>query len=234
MSGMAPLQELLGSALSIGLKPDSVRYSRASFLFPKKQPPLYQCFEKETAFLQRCFPDLESTAHVLGDSSHGLQWHVFSASQTPRYSPASGAVACPALSSTSNNGRSNTMEVSSCTEDLECGTPDGGIEGGNRETAPEGDAKPEGGTCTLELCMTELDESAAQQFVRTDDFVSSGHTTAATGISSLVPSAKIDDYVFEPCGFALMSSALHCTCVYNKYLIVPSKSKLLIRQVFPE
>lgn len=43
----------------------------------------------------------------------------------------------------------------------------------------------------------------AAQFVRTPHFISAKHTTAASGISSLLPNAKIDDYVFEPCGYSM-------------------------------
>lgn len=53
---------------------------------------------------------------------------------------------------------------------------------------------------TMEVCMTDLQTAAAQQFVRTEEFVSSKHTTSATGIRELMPHAAVDDYVFEPCG----------------------------------
>lgn len=53
---------------------------------------------------------------------------------------------------------------------------------------------------TMEVCMTDLEPAAAQQFVRTDSFVSSKHTTNTTGIRALMAHGDIDDYVFEPCG----------------------------------
>ena len=43
----------------------------------------------------------------------------------------------------------------------------------------------------------------ASQFVRTSDFVSVKHTTAASGIGSLLGNAQIDDYIFEPCGYSM-------------------------------
>ena len=43
----------------------------------------------------------------------------------------------------------------------------------------------------------------ASQFVRTSDFVSAKHTTAASGIGSLLGNAQIDDYIFEPCGYSM-------------------------------
>lgn len=58
-------------------------------------------------------------------------------------------------------------------------------------------------TYTLEVCMTELCPAKAAQFVRSTDFVSAKHTTAASGIGSLLRGADIDDYVFEPCGYSM-------------------------------
>eukprot|EP01023_Acetabularia_acetabulum_P025069 TRINITY_DN24045_c0_g2_i7.p1 TRINITY_DN24045_c0_g2~~TRINITY_DN24045_c0_g2_i7.p1 ORF type:complete len:847 (+),score=166.78 TRINITY_DN24045_c0_g2_i7:301-2841(+) len=48
-----------------------------------------------------------------------------------------------------------------------------------------------------------LDEFAASQFFRGDNFVSAQDTTERTGIKDLVPNASIDDFVFEPCGYSM-------------------------------
>lgn len=58
-------------------------------------------------------------------------------------------------------------------------------------------------TYNLEICMTELDEGLAQQFFRTDAFVSAAQTTLSSGLGQLKPGADIDDYVFEPCGYSM-------------------------------
>jgi hypothetical protein len=63
-------------------------------------------------------------------------------------------------------------------------------------------------TYNVEVCMTELGAAAAQQFFRTDKFVSAAQTTADTGIVHLKPGALIDDYVFEPCGYRYLHAAL--------------------------
>eukprot|EP00232_Nephroselmis_pyriformis_P000766 CAMPEP_0182913570 /NCGR_PEP_ID=MMETSP0034_2-20130328/38109_1 /TAXON_ID=156128 /ORGANISM="Nephroselmis pyriformis, Strain CCMP717" /LENGTH=909 /DNA_ID=CAMNT_0025050297 /DNA_START=368 /DNA_END=3097 /DNA_ORIENTATION=+ len=68
----------------------------------------------------------------------------------------------------------------------------------------EGVAPPsEAPTYTLELCMTGLDETCAKHYFRGDDFVSSADTTRKSGIGALFPTAEIDDYVFEPCGYSM-------------------------------
>eukprot|EP00891_Asterochloris_glomerata_P002089 jgi/Astpho2/2089/e_gw1.00038.169.1_t len=72
-------------------------------------------------------------------------------------------------------------------------------------------------TCSLEICMTQLDAVKAQQFFRCSSYVSAEQTTEASGIRSLVPLAAIDDYVFEPCGYSMNSqegrtfSTIHIT-----------------------
>jgi len=58
-------------------------------------------------------------------------------------------------------------------------------------------------TFNLEICMTELGEEAALQFVRTEKFVSAEQTTRDSGILGIKPAALIDDYVFEPCGYSM-------------------------------
>lgn len=62
------------------------------------------------------------------------------------------------------------------------------------------DFKP---TYNLEICMTELSPEAAQQFFRTEKFVSASQTTKDSGIINLKPKALMDDYVFEPCGYSM-------------------------------
>lgn len=68
---------------------------------------------------------------------------------------------------------------------------------------PDTASVPSRATFNLEMCMTELCTEAAQQFVRSDKFVSSEQTTRNTGIVHLKPGALLDDYVFEPCGYSM-------------------------------
>lgn len=59
-------------------------------------------------------------------------------------------------------------------------------------------------TYNLEVCMTDLGETAAAQFFRNEHFISADRTTADSGISALKPGGTvIDDYVFEPCGYSM-------------------------------
>ena len=56
---------------------------------------------------------------------------------------------------------------------------------------------------SLEVCMTELCQEKAVQFFRGQHFISAQHTSTSSGIQALLPSANIDDYVFEPCGYSM-------------------------------
>lgn len=51
--------------------------------------------------------------------------------------------------------------------------------------------------------MTDLDVTKAQQFFRTDKFVSAAQVTSDSGIRALWRTADIDDYVFDPCGYSM-------------------------------
>lgn len=130
------------------MEPCRVKYSRASFLFPEKQPEPYQKFEDECELLQSIFemyPRMDAkSAYVLGDSLHHLQWHVF-------------------------------------------------VAGGSSGTPS---------SKTLEIAMTGLDTVKSSQFYK-ENSVSAAMTTMSSGISSIVPSHAIDDYIFEPCGYSM-------------------------------
>jgi Adenosylmethionine decarboxylase len=196
------VQDLLEHAAALGLRPQAAKYSRASFLFPEDQPPLYQSFDSEAAFLRSALGDLgkRGVARVLGDASCGLQWHVFTASAAQPCAGWSGSGGGQSSDSTCTSMLQPGMARdgdSTAASDMEGGTAldDAGACDGveQRESAAPA-------VQTLEVCMTELSRASASQFVRTEAFVSSAHTTEATGVRALAPSALIDDYLFEPCG----------------------------------
>ncbi|KAG7667506.1 hypothetical protein Ndes2526B_g07541 [Nannochloris sp. 'desiccata'] len=69
---------ITGLAAGLNLAPSRVKYSRASFLFPEKQPEPHHGFEHECNVLHEQFASLgSSSAYVLGDALNGLQWHVY-------------------------------------------------------------------------------------------------------------------------------------------------------------
>lgn len=65
-------------AAGVGMGPTRVKYTRASFLFPEKQPEPHHGFEHECNALHDLFSTLGScSAYVLGDALNDMQWHVF-------------------------------------------------------------------------------------------------------------------------------------------------------------
>ena len=219
------MQDLLTHAAALGLHPVAIKYSRASFLFPEGQPPLHQSFDSEVQFLRKALGPLgqHGTADVLGKACAGLQWHVFTARDTVGAAAditqnaqlATTASAAPTeeevqLDVSSDDDNYIAMSSGSGSSDAPDGDADTGSAHDSSGASDDGDSVAGSSSaervCTLEVCMTELDAAAAAQFVRDDTFVSSAHTTEATGIRALAPSALVDDYVFEPCGCALRRS----------------------------
>lgn len=77
---LAAVSRLLELAQSIGQHATRVKYSRASYLFPDKQPDDHKFFSDEAAFLDQHFGHMGlngGRAHILGDPLKGLQWHVY-------------------------------------------------------------------------------------------------------------------------------------------------------------
>ena len=84
------------------------------------------------------------------------------------------------------------------------------------ENAAAGAASSSSPTYTLEVCMMGLDPARAALFSRgsgagdgekesggNDNFVGAAAVTAASGLRALLPSALVDDFVFDPCGYSM-------------------------------
>ena len=75
------------------------------------------------------------------------------------------------------------------------------------DAAPRAGAEPlqqqQPPTLTLEICMTQLDSTAAGGFIFGDHVPAAATVTADTGIRDMFPKAIIDDFVFEPCGYSM-------------------------------
>lgn len=69
---------LLELAAELGLLPRRCKYSRASFLFPERQPSPHTNFDEETEFLRATFGSLgNECGYVLGCKFQPMQWHVY-------------------------------------------------------------------------------------------------------------------------------------------------------------
>ncbi|ERN07117.1 hypothetical protein AMTRI_Chr12g273700 [Amborella trichopoda] len=56
--------------------------------------------------------------------------------------------------------------------------------------------------CTLEMCMTGLDHKQASVFYKSD-INSASSMTRDSGIKDILPSFKINDFMFDPCGYSM-------------------------------
>ena len=54
-----------------------------------------------------------------------------------------------------------------------------------------------------QILMHDLDEKAAKKFYRGNTFAGPRATTKSTGVQALFPQAKLDDFVFDPCGYSV-------------------------------
>ncbi|KDD75116.1 adenosylmethionine decarboxylase, partial [Helicosporidium sp. ATCC 50920] len=181
--GTTRLLSCLGPLLALvegqGLRLRWLKFSRASYLFPERQPHPHSSFEAECELLDGVLDGRfsNSTRHVLGaeessqEGSGRLRWHVYVAGEAE--------------------------EEGSGSEEAVCSSSDEAV-----SSSPASDP-----IHTAEIIMTDLCGRAASSFFRGDDFVSAEHTTRASGVGGILPRASVDDYVFEPCGYS-MNAAL--------------------------
>ena len=175
----------LRETAKLGMAPRRVKYTRSTFLFPDEQP-MRGDFDRETAFLEEHFGAMApggGNAFVLGSKLRGVQWHVYVADDD-----SANKVAPAAPSSEGSECSTQEAEESA------------GEDGGPGHAPFRALVEP---TVSMEVCMTHLDTAHAKHFVRGDDFISSRHTTEASGIAGVFPDMDIDDYVFEPCGYSM-------------------------------
>lgn len=56
---------------------------------------------------------------------------------------------------------------------------------------------------TLEILMSELDQDAMKSFYKSDTLQNFEQASKISGISSIFPSAILDGFLFEPCGYSV-------------------------------
>eukprot|EP00475_Leptophrys_vorax_P043046 TRINITY_DN8162_c0_g2_i1.p2 TRINITY_DN8162_c0_g2~~TRINITY_DN8162_c0_g2_i1.p2 ORF type:complete len:926 (+),score=80.03 TRINITY_DN8162_c0_g2_i1:730-3507(+) len=64
-------------------------------------------------------------------------------------------------------------------------------------------AAPGGATVTVEVCMTELGHGATKYFFKGNGYGDAADVTAQSGIGDLMPHSRIDDFLFDPCGYSM-------------------------------
>eukprot|EP00005_Dracoamoeba_jomungandri_P012486 CAMPEP_0174275040 /NCGR_PEP_ID=MMETSP0439-20130205/59611_1 /TAXON_ID=0 /ORGANISM="Stereomyxa ramosa, Strain Chinc5" /LENGTH=350 /DNA_ID=CAMNT_0015367113 /DNA_START=66 /DNA_END=1118 /DNA_ORIENTATION=+ len=57
--------------------------------------------------------------------------------------------------------------------------------------------------CTLEILMSGLNKEKVAPFIKSEEIPTAKKATEVSGIGSLVPSATVDDFLFDPCGYSV-------------------------------
>ncbi|KAK1757161.1 S-adenosylmethionine decarboxylase [Echria macrotheca] len=180
----------------VAASPHRLFYSRKNFLFPEKQQGPHDSWRNEVEFLEKMFED--GSAYMVGSVNRD-HWHLYMTSTNPTLTPPQTPI--------SSNG-----DVPARSSKI----PTGIVQfGGVAE-----DSSDE----TLEILMMDLDPENAKQFYRdhaaalATDSVNALHpdeqghplgqvVSDACGLSdvypkSIFPDARIDAYLFQPCGFS--------------------------------
>ncbi|KAI9203369.1 adenosylmethionine decarboxylase [Polychytrium aggregatum] len=178
---------------------DTLFYSRKAFLFPEKQLWPHGRWGDEVAYLDDMFPaaEYETGGYVVG-KINGDHWCLYMATMLPR--EAACAAAEEEASETSSIEERHTPES--------CSSSDS-----------ENDDAPEEDEVTLEIMMTGLDPAKMKHFWRTpeeqqraqeiergecaNDYASEYRVYKDTGIQSIYPDAKVDHFLFDPCGYSI-------------------------------
>ena len=160
-------------------------YSRKSFLYPERQAFPHGKWSDEVTFLDAIFPcdAFDTSGYVVG-KLNGDHWCLYTC--------------CPGGMDNDGNKLEESSNVSS--DDDECDDCD---------------------DVTLEILMSDLDSEAMKHFWRTEaekqqatlpenlnvlkqQLKGAEHRVSTeTGIADIYPGSKVDDYVFDPCGYSL-------------------------------
>ncbi|KAJ3038471.1 spermidine resistance protein [Rhizophlyctis rosea] len=171
---------------------NAVFYSRKAFLYPEKQAWPHGRWSDEVGYLDKMFPNdtYETSGYVLGNIN-GDHWCLYMCTPLGAGLDLDGVELSD--TSSSRSGESSDGEGS----------------------APEDDEDED--DVTLEILMTNLDPEAMKPFWRTVHELRAAKEEGGervlkegaervyreTGISHIYPNAKVDHYLFDPCGYSL-------------------------------
>ncbi|CAO3629960.1 unnamed protein product [Cunninghamella blakesleeana] len=177
-----------------------VFYSRKAFMFPERQIEPHTSWENEVEFLDRYFDD--GAAYKIGKMA-GDHWHLYTTkpsddvlhhlNQFEKKRKRIGELHEETISS----GYSTPAQMDSDQEEEES------------KLSPFGIINPSHGyqDQTVEILMTKLNPKNMEKFYHQIEKSPSGiqggkYVDQITGIKHIYPSADIDSYLFEPCGYS--------------------------------
>ncbi|KAK7245751.1 hypothetical protein RIF29_40600 [Crotalaria pallida] len=180
----------------LGLTLSSCRYTRGSFIFPSSQPFPHTSFNDEVTYLEHTIPSnlCNRKASIMPSKSSSHSWHVFTA-----------------VADDMNNFGSEWMTLDSSSDDSYYAMSSNAVNTCksnyiNKNESPS--SLSSSSSCTIEICMTELDPILARNFFRPPGDGKTGGSagkemTELAGIDEINKEALICDFAFDPCGYSM-------------------------------
>ncbi|KAI8883799.1 adenosylmethionine decarboxylase [Backusella circina FSU 941] len=183
-------------------------YSRKSFMFPDRQPGPHRSWEEEVKYLDGHFDN--GASYVIGDTNVD-QWYLYLTSPDMSHHYENLTDMQQLVKETNGlswmNGNSWTkLSKSPLQEDEENEQADmmmrhhpGFYSSSNKVAYRQHDE-------TIEILMTRLDPEAMKAFYHKEGeesgLVGGVRVDQDTGLDQLYPEAKVDSFLFEPCGYS--------------------------------
>ncbi|KAI9305562.1 S-adenosylmethionine decarboxylase [Cunninghamella echinulata] len=189
-------------------------YSRKSFMFPEKQPDLHSSWDKEVQFLDTYFDN--GSSYIIGDTNKD-EWYLYlttpstfnkhmSAHQVYQQQQNYIQQKLSKLSTWNDKNDNNNSGDEEDGEELNevdyftCHlTP---LNGENRHQRLDYRQEDE----TIEILMTGLDPRAMEAFYQHNNeptgIEGGKRVDRQTGLDQIYPHAKVDSFLFEPCGYS--------------------------------
>ncbi|KAI7862233.1 S-adenosylmethionine decarboxylase [Spinellus fusiger] len=183
-------------------------YSRKSFNFPDKQPGPHRSWEEEVSYLDDHFDN--GAAYVIGNTKQD-EWYLYLTAPVERDHIEEASMDMDQLMSETNG--LSWMSSKTCTwkktSPPSLPPPSNSMDLVNRfnGTAPPFLPHRRMGTDeTIEILMTGLDRHAMRPFYQKDNepagLVGGLRVDRETGLDKIYPQAKVNSYLFEPCGYS--------------------------------
>jgi len=171
-------------------------YSRKSFMFPDRQCGPHRSWHDEVSYLDKYFDN--GSAYKIGTNEKN-HWYLYLTS------PADDVLA----HDHSNDDHAETDESGTTTPNhrrYESGSSTPATSDTESDPSPFGNSGYPQQDQTVEILMTDLNPEAMKLFYQNNDeptgTIGGKRVDETTGIGNIYPTAKVDSFLFEPCGYS--------------------------------
>ncbi|CAO3606769.1 unnamed protein product [Cunninghamella blakesleeana] len=188
-------------------------YSRKSFMFPEKQPDLHGSWDKEVQFLDTYFNN--GASYIIGDTN-AEEWYLYLTTPNDQhqhysnqlYQQQQHCIQEKLNKLSTNHWKNNDSDDSDIDDHQQMENDDyftcrlAPLNGENRNQRLDYRKEDE----TIEILMTGLDPRAMEAFYQQNNeptgIEGGQRVDRQTGLDQLYPHAKVDSFLFEPCGYS--------------------------------